>query len=715
MIKKIIGLVSLICLGFWIFFVVNTTLKPKEPNYRCYFGAKDSAVICIHQIDEFDWNEDDFQTIQSNKNFISSIAYKVNTPMSFFVSAKRALIVIERNEKWNGDLIAKLLDKGQSVLTMTGKKTFKYGKYRGCFSGNQLVIFQNEVPPTCQSKIPFEIDKQGSFSLVKFKSTGTVVQDVYKKSDYKIIYETGKCNSTKKHLVDDVALFANNIPKSHESYTFFEKQYLSNNDPVFKNSDIINYVETGIVELTINGKKLLIFDYPGENAINAIKNNNYYEQLEKTTLIKNLKIKTEFLNDTSGYYFAELFGFVYLSSDKATVEKAITEIESNNSLASDTKKMGEMSKYLPSTVSYRLLSNKKQEALSYLDGKYMKSTILFNTNETFYLDSLTKDYFSMDPGNKIIYFCALNGRGNAIVYTENQQLHGYNNGLKKWVSTTYQTAMSPPKLLELSKPGKEIIALRFKDTTILMDNMGRITNYVLGEFISDPIQFSSGNRHLNLFAKSNSLQCFDESASLISTYPMAETILNYSVYYSNGFPYCAVLTKTQLQIIDLSNNLVLRKTNLPHSEFKQLVENGSIVIKEKNSYFSIDNRGVKTKLNIDQSWQLSSSFTSNNVAYMLFTKQNQCSLLKNDGTIVWSKSFPLTEISSVRFSKVNDKPILTVFDGLANSIYLYDFNGVLLDQIKRPANCQAQTTAFGMTGRSITTLLGNILIQYTKY
>ena len=242
MIKKIIGLVSLICLGFWIFFVVNTTLEPKEPNYRCYFGAKDSAVICIHQIDEFDWNEDDFQTIQSNKNFISSIAYKVNTPMSFFVSAKRALIVIERNEKWNGDLIAKLLDKGQSVLKMTGKKTFKYGKYRGSFSGNQLVIFQYEGQPACESKIPFEIDKQGSFSLVKFKSTGTVFQDVYKKAGYKIIYETGKCNSTKKHLVDDVALFANNIPKSHDSYTFFEKQYLTNNDPVFKNSDIINYV-----------------------------------------------------------------------------------------------------------------------------------------------------------------------------------------------------------------------------------------------------------------------------------------------------------------------------------------------------------------------------------------------------------------------------------------------------------------------------------------
>jgi hypothetical protein len=154
---------------------------------------------------------------------------------------------------------------------------------------------------------------------------------------------------------------------------------------------------------------------------------------------------------------------------------------------------------------------------------------------------------------------------------------------------------------------------------------------------------------------------------------------------------------------------------LPNSEFKQLVENGSIVIKEKNSYFSFDNRGVKTKLNIDQSWQLSSSFSSNNVPYILFTKQNQCSLLKNDGTFIWSKSFPITEISSVRFSKVNDKPILTIFDGLANSVYLYDLNGVLLDQIKRPANCQAQTTAFGMTGRSITTLLGNILIQYTKY
>jgi hypothetical protein len=115
----------------------------------------------------------------------------------------------------------------------------------------------------------------------------------------------------------------------------------------------------------------------------------------------------------------------------------------------------------------------------------------------------------MDPGNTSIYFCDLNGRGNAIIYTENQQLHGYNNGLRKWVSTTYQTAMSPPKLLELSKPGKETLALRFKDTTVLMNNMGRITNYILGEFISDPIQFSSGNRRLNLFAKSNSLILFN--------------------------------------------------------------------------------------------------------------------------------------------------------------------------------------------------------------
>ena len=103
------------------------------------------------------------------------------------------------------------------------------------------------------------------------------------------------------------------------------------------------------------------------------------------------------------------------------------------------------------------------------------------------------------------------------------------------------------------------------------------------------------------------------------------------------------------------------------------------------------------------------------MSYLLFSKQHQCSLLKNDGAVIWSKSFELRDISAVQFSRINDKPILTLFDGLENNVYLYDFNGVLLDKINRPANCPAQTTAFGITGQSITTLLGNILIQYTKY
>ena len=112
---------------------------------------------------------------------------------------------------------------------------------------------------------------------------------------------------------------------------------------------------------------------------------------------------------------------------------------------------------------------------------------------------------------------------------------------------------------------------------------------------------------------------------------------------------------------------------------------------------------------------MSAHFVFQNVPYMLFTKLNQCALIKNNVSQIWTKTFPVRELSSIHIANINDAIILTVFDNLENNVYLYSMNGVPLDQVVRHADGAAQTTSFGTFGQSITTLLGNVLIQYTKY
>ena len=425
----------------------------------------------------------------------------------------------------------------------------------------------------------------------------------------------------------------------------------------------------------------------------------------------------EGLGDTKilGVYITEVNGFAYLSTDKESVDKVLTEIQMNHTLSSNEKQFNALHSQLPVLVSMRTVNKSSQETISHIGKNAIKTNIYFLNNSSDIKENETKDYFSMNPGNRIVWFCSLAGRGNAIVFTENQELHGYKNGTKIWGRKTSQPLLANPSILSYSQNERESIALRFSDHIEVVDKSGRIIQSIQNKAALAPIRYLVKDKFQLLCAGQKSVIAYSEQGKVSVNLTSTNDIKQISVYYEGLKPFCAILTNSDVQLIDLTNKRSVRKINLPNSEFSQLVENGSVVIKEKNSYYSIDNRGNKTKLNIDQSWQLSSCFMNNNVSYVLFSKQNQCSLLKNDGSVIWSKSFELRDISAVQFSRINDKPILTLFDGLENNIYLCDFNGVLLDKINRPANCPAQTTAFGITGQSITTLLGNILIQYTKY
>lgn len=720
MVKKIIGpLIVFICLC-WIVFVVSEILqKKKERNFLCYFGKQDSLVLVIHHINEFNWETVGFNTLGSNKDLFYEITRNLDNDYSVFISKERPLLVIEINQKWTKSGVNRLLDKGHRKFQLTGLNSFEYGPYIGQYEGKQLMIYPKDYKIDLLRKSPFIVDKQASYSTIKFIEKKILMQDIYLKDDCKVIYETQPSKATRSNLVDDRSVFSENIPSNFSSYTFYEKNYLKEVDPIFNKSLFNNWIENGLVELIIDDQKVIVFDVkegqsPIQNLNEAL---NKEEENLASSFFVGVPIKSgpESYKDL-GFYITESNGFAYLSLNKEAIDKVLTEIEMNHTLSSDNKQLFSLVHYLPLIVSERIVNKTTQQSISRINGKTIKTSVYFLNNQSEINEAETNDYFSMNPGSRITAFCALAGRGNAIVFSENQELHGYKNGTKIWSRKTPKPLISNPILLSFSQNERESIALRFTDKIEVIDKVGRVTQSIPGTFNADPIRYVLNDKFQLLCASKRTVQGFNEQGKVTFSQAITEDIQDVSVYYDGKKAICAILSAGQLQLIDLGSKKLIRKTIFPENATeKKMAESGACIFLENQTYMILDNKGIKTKLNLDNSWKTSAHFVFQNVPYMLFTKLNQCALIKNDGSQIWTKTFPVRELSSIHIANINDAIILTVFDNLENNVYLYSMNGVPLDQLVRHADGAAQTTSFGTFGQSITTLLGNVLIQYTKY
>ena len=720
MVKKIIGFAVLFICLTWIAFVINEIApKKSKSNFLCYFNNEDSLVLVIHHTNEFSWDLVGFNTLGKNKELFYEITRKLDNDQSVFISKERPILVVEINQKWTKSKVSHLLAHSQRKFKTTGLNSFEYGSYIGEYSGKQLIIYPKDYELKATGEAPFKIDKQASYSIVNFINKEAVIQDVYLKDECKVIYETKEDKKFKTNLVDDRAIFSENLPSIFSSYIFYEKNYLKEVDPVFAKSLFHNWIENGLIELIVDDQKIIIFDFfegqsPIQNLNEALKKeeeneaNGYFQGVSLKSGPEDYKGK--------GFFITEKNGFAYLSINKDVIDKVLTEIEMNHTLSVDNKRFNALNNYLPLIVSGRTVSKNSQESISRIETKAIKTMVDFFSNKSEINETETNDYFSMNPGSRITAFCALAGRGNAIVFSENQELHGYKNGTKIWSKKMTSQLLSNPIILSFSPNERESIALRFSDNIALIDRMGRSVQNISGEFTLDPLRYLVNDKFQLLCTRKRNLTAYNERGKVTCNLSFAEDIEDVSVFYEGKKPFCTILTAKQVQLFDLSNNKLIRKTNLPENTMnKKLIENGACIFVENQSYVIIDSKGIKKKLSVDNSWDLSTKFAFKNQAYLLFTKLNQCLLINNNGNTIWVKTFPIREFSSITIATINDAIILTAFDNIENNVYLYNINGVILDQIMRNAESTSQTTAFGTYGQSITTLLGNVLIQYTKY
>jgi len=720
MFKRVSGIIVIILSLCWIIYAAVAVLKPNEANdFLCSFGKEDSTVLAIHHIDEFDWQNTSFSTLGSNKDIYASIAKYLPLYNSVFISQNRPLIVIEIKEKWTRSLVNNLMKKGIFPFEMTGLNSFKYGKYIGTYKGKQLVLYNIELTLSALEKEAFKTDQQASFSLVDFRNNKIEISDIYQKDEAQISYKWSSFKIKKKTLIDDRETFSEVIPNAFESYHFFEKAYLSAEDKLFKNCALSKCVSTGIVELRIKGGLVYIFDLiDGQSPIQLMNEKmNLKEENGDFAFFKSIALRSENLElSKTGGYISELNGFAMVSNDKEILDIVLTEIEMGHTLSTNNKLFDRFHYYLPIKISERFISNDKNYSSSVFNLKKVQTSVKLGDQKSDTTSEEEKDYFTMNPGSNILLFTALAGRGNLVVFTENQALQGYKNGVKKWSHSCTSPLKLAPKKLEFSNDESEHIGLLFENNCEIIDKMGRSILNIKGEFDFNPIRIKNKEVLQYLLIHNKQLLAFNEKGSKLFAINEKEDIEMYHAFIVKNKVYCSLKTKSQYSIIDIGTKKIIRSTSISQNSTNfNIHENGDLTFIEGNRYYLLQTNGIKKTLPTDAVWELQKSYLDKNVLFLLFTNGGQLKLINNVGKVIWVKSIPVREFSNISTTKIGNEILIAIFDGIENKVLFYTSKGEKLNTNIKHASTEVQVTPFGASGTSTTTLLGNLIIQYNSY
>ena len=717
MFKRILPIsVLLICIAWSVFVSIDLLSNEQSVDFKSYFDETDQKVVVIHQANEVDWNNSNLQILPSNQTLALSLLSRSKASTSLYVSSKRALFLLERKDNWSKKSVEKLLANGIYNFEFSGRRTFKFGSFNGEFKKNQLVIYLGEMTP--KSKGLPKVDLKSSYSIIDLVAKTPTVTDVYEKFDKTLSYKKSSIKNSKAKQCDDKLLFASVISTNFSEYTFFETNFFSEADLTFKKSDFKKWMKTGVVFLSNGRAEVAIFDFKeGQNPVQNLNDKfGLPEKNEAFGQYEELKFCDKWKKDsTSIYYVVEQEGICLLSSDKAYLDEVLTEMSLGKTLSQNPEKTQFIFSNLPRKVVFRNVSASKSFAKSVLNKTLIETASIFkdNSGQKVSKDEKIKEYFSMNPGERILNFVTFNGRGNVVLLTETNKLIGYSNGSKRWEKQLTEI----PSAFSIFSFQNGTFSLCLSTETQILDLNGRLIYRFKPIGFVAPSSLNVENKEVFFVGDGiDNVSVFNTAGKTLKRLRLTETIRGIYSYAQKGKAYCVSVGRTTAWIseiakrnntksiaIDSSTQVFSYNSNL----FFGTISNGTLTLQQVN--------GSKSVVKVNREAKLMAAFTHNYQTYFLLAQGKKLTAVDFNGVKLWERNLAVEEITKIHVA-VNQggKTILGILDGIENRLYLYDSKGNKLDESERHGEQKVEISPFGTNAFSITTYLGSYLIQYTK-
>ena len=709
------GVLIIICLGLitWISYISYDLIRTDtSTNLRDSFSFEDELIVVSHNPREINWEENNLQVLSTNLTLYNSILSAITYESSIFLSAKRPLLLIERKDNWTKNEVIAILGKGLFPLKFQGKMNFTFGKYKGRVLKNQLILFQGDL--YFYKNLKIEVDNKASYSVVYLNKKNIQTSDFYNKEKGSYKYTKTKYNQTTISAFDDAKLFAGILPNFFSSYTFFSISYLKEIDKEFKNSYFSKWLDKGLVFIRNKNKNAVVFYFKeGQNPIQNLNEKlSIEEKNESSANFKNIPFSSYFKQDiATGFFIEEFNNFAVISIDKSYLDEIITEINLGNSLSQDEKKMDFVYSELPVKVASRIVSNKGHKAINIFQFTKIETEYIVSKKIKVEEQENDKDYFTMNIGERVKDFIALDERGNIIALTESNKLIGYINGLRKWEKQLLNNNI----ILKDFKSDKNYVSLLLNGECQVIDKNGRIIYRLIATNGIAPLKFSSKEEFFTVNG-SNNFSLLNEKGSVIKQFSTNGLIKQIGQYQMDKKNHIGILTQNMIYFLNPQSRSVTKKIACD-SSFQLFTDNLSLFYAGIiNNSLQIINSNAQSKISkIKSNSSIIGHYFENNNLVLLIKNTNELSAVDHNGIVKWKKIMNLSEISSCSVkSGKNGIILIGILDAIENKVYLLNTSGQFIANQNLKGSEKIQITQFGENAFSISTVLGNAVIQYTK-
>jgi hypothetical protein len=723
MLKKVsFFIIILLCLLFTITIVNKLSLENTQVNPSAYFNDRDSTVFIINHPNNIDFTKDQIITLDCNRNLFQSIRKEIPENCSVFLSQKRGLMIFEASGNWNKASVKELFINGQHKIHFTKLRHFNFGPFNGFYSKNKLIIHTKEITPAKCSN-GFIIDKEANYCTVSYEKKKPIVKDFYKSKGNTLSYSKVPGKAEKFKNIDDQEIFSHFISDNFNSYSFYEKEYFAALDPSFQQSPIYSLTASGLLILKNKGNTLAIIELKNgqkctetlnetEANENSSGNYIYYKDLEISGVLDQ--------KNKGGYYITDIDGFAIISKNKVFFDHVNTEIKLGNVLLKNKAKMDNLFMGLPQKVLFRNVNKQVEIAVAKVGKTIVEVEIINDNIKDSETNNQSKDYFAMNPRERIESFYAYSGRGNTFLITSNNKWIKYENGLSKWEKVFDREVVREPKLMEMSSNENQDISILFDDESLIIDKGGRILNRFNTSGKVHPIRFKLKNKVSFLIPNIDRMEVVDYDGKILSTYSFSSSIIDMVLFKENGKKHVAVLCENTFFVINLDRKRTARTIDLEEETYElyKFEEHSFIMNSDRSNLVNL--KGEKINYNVPSGFQFKTVYQENESIFLVFSKENEILVLNQSAQFQWKRGINCSSIDKVvipqlKTSNNSYKIILGILDGIENKILLLDSQGSALDNVKRHGEKDLQITNYGNQGISITTFLGDYLIQYAKF
>ena len=711
--RLVLLIIGLLAFGWVVFSSYDLLSNENLVDFRNYFNKQDQVVYVVQDPNALDWETARMVTTQLNQSLYFSILKRSQEPITFFFSAKTTKILLEKKGNWTQKEVAQLFKNGLFPLKMGKLKTFEFGKLHGQYNRNQLLIYEKELPSP--APINVQISSKASYAWVKWTTDEQMrLTETYLKKEGLYRYIKYKNPNTSLRKIDDQAIFSAVTPDFFKQYYFYEKSYAVQLDPNFKKSPWFKCVQNGFVHLKKDSSSLIIFDFE-DNAHPIQTLNEFFrkEELNTESASFDKLVFSAIISPTSETWHVGSFGqFGFASPDKSLLDQALAAASLGQTISQNENKAERFYAHMPRKVSARWVDQNQKKTVTLLGKQIVETSYQKLAGQAPQNQEEIRDYFVMNPGFRVLHFAAFAERGNLITYNENHQLVGYINGLRKWEKALTQEVVDLYQMAAFAP----FICVQLKHEAQLYDKTGKLV-YRLTHEAGTRIQVleNKGKKEFICSNGGSSVQLVNESGGLIKQFGLTGDLRALHGFKQNGKAYVSILTDKQHQIVDLNKRKVAIKQN---------VDTTYVLVGNTTSAFAVQiQKTTATVLSIDGQRQFVvpsnvecfGSYLQAADQILVFKRNKALYAFDTKGKRVWEKSLDAIELTQfTSFYGPNKTTILGIVDAVGNQIYLLDDLGRNLDADKRHGEQEVQLSAFGNNAYSITTFLGNYIIQYTK-